>query len=264
MRGLYNAAGSMLVNQVRLENVSNNIANLNTPGYKRTEVVTIPFPEIPLYRTQKANYPFVPDGAHRFFTHGYAYGPIGIAAENVAVEEVIAIHISGAPRMTERPLDIAIHEPGFFVVETPDGPAYTRDGHLQLSDDGMLVSARGYPVLGEGGHIYLTMEQPFIDDAGNIYQEGEFVDKLQIVNFADDVPFWKDGYNLFRADDDTLAERVEATTVSQGYLEESNSDLSRQMTDMIKATRAYEASQRVAQIYDRMLSRAANDLGSLG
>jgi flagellar basal-body rod protein FlgG len=254
----------MLVNQVRLENISNNLSNLNTPGYKRTEVVARTFPEVLLYRTEKIGHGMPVENRTRFFTHGYPHGPIGIAAENIAVEETILIHIPGAPRMTERHLDLALGQPGFFVVQTPQGLAYTRDGHLQLSADGTLINASGFPVLGERGPIVLNMERPDIDQAGNIYQDGQFIDRLRVVNFADNDPLRKDGYNLFRVDADTTPQAVNAGSIHQGYLEESNADLSKQMTDLIRVRRSYEAAQKISQVYDRMLSRAANDLGSLG
>ncbi len=252
MRGLYHAAGSMLVNQVCLENISNNLSNLNTPGFKRSEVIRRTFPEVLLFRTEKTGRgPAIP------------YGPIGIAAENIAVEETVFIHLPGSLQQTDRSLDIALQEPGFFVVETPQGRAYTRDGHLQLSADGTLVNSQGFPVLGQGGPVTLGMERPEIDRSGNIYQDGELVDRIQVVSFAADDPLWKDGYNLFRTGENVVPQSVDAETVFQGFLEDSNADLSRQMTDMVKVRRCYEAAQKIAQAYDRMLSRAANDLGSL-
>ncbi len=253
MRGLYNAAGSMLVSQARLENISNNLANLNTPGYKRYEVMLRTFPEVLLYRTEKA-------GA----AGGIPRGPMGIAAENIAVEETVCIHLPGAPRLTERPLDIALQEPGFFVVDTPTGPAYTRDGHLQLSADGTLINSQGFPIMGEEGPITLGMENPEIGRSGHIFQEGRPVDRIRVVTFDSYERLQKDGYNLFRAGEGMVPRAVNAETVFQGYLEESNADLSRQMTDLVKVRRCYEAAQKISQVYDRLLSRAANDLGSLG
>ena len=253
MRGLYNAAGSMLVNQVRLENISNNLSNLNTPGFKRSEVITRTFPEVLLFRTEK----IAPGQA-------VPCGPIGIAAENIAVEETALIHLPGALQQTERPLDIALQEEGFFVVETPQGRAYTRDGHLQLSGDGTLVNSQGFPVLGQEGYIVLETERPVIDRSGNIFQDGRFVDRLQVVGFAADDPLWKDGYNLFRTGEGVDPQVLDPDAVLQGFLEGSNTDLARQMTDLVKVRRCYEAAQKISQVYDRMLSRAANDLGSLG
>ena len=127
MRGLYNAAGSMLVNQVRLENISNNLANINTPGYKRSEVVARAFPEILLYRMERM------DRKGRA-----ALVPVGLAAENVAIEETYLVNTPGAVLATERNLDLALKGPGFFALDTPQGVRYTRDGHFQISAEGYL------------------------------------------------------------------------------------------------------------------------------
>jgi flagellar basal-body rod protein FlgF len=253
MRGLYNAAGSMLASQVRLENISNNLSNLNTPGYKRSEVVLRTFPEVLLYRTERAG------GGRATLS-----GPIGIAAENIAVGETVFVHLPGSLRPTGRPLDIALQEPGFFVVDTPSGPAYTRDGHLQLSADGTLVNSQGFPILGEGGSITLGMGEPEIDRSGYIYQDGRLVDRIRVATFGADDPLWKDGYNLFRTGEGVVPLLANVETVFQGVLEDSNADLTRQMTDLVKVRRCYEAAQKISQVYDRLLSRAANDLGTLG
>lgn len=252
MRGLYNAAGSMLVNQVRLENISTNLANINTPGYKRSEVVARTFPEVLLYRTEKSG-----------ITGSTTVAFVGLAAENIAVEELHLVDLSGSLLETGRPLDLALQGPGFLAVETPEGIRYTRDGHLQISAEGILVNFQGYPVLGEAGRITLRSEKPVVDSTGNIYEDGEAVDRLQVFTFFPENSLWKDEYNLLQAADNAIAQRAEETSVLQGYLEESNADLIRQMTDLVKARRSYEAAQKIMQTYDRLLSRAANELGSL-
>lgn len=252
MRGLYNAAGSMLVNQVRLESISNNLANINTPGYKRSEVAARAFPEILLYRLEKST-----------VSGRMSASPIGLAAENIAVEELHLINLSGSLRETGRPLDLALQGPGFFAVETPGGIRYTRDGHLHLSAEGILVNFQGYPVLGEGGRITLRSENLAVDRSGNIFEEGERVDRLQILTFNPADSLWKDEYNLLQAGDGAAALPAEETSVWQGYLEESNADLMRQMTNLLKARRSYEAAQKIMQTYDHLLSRAANELGAL-
>jgi len=258
LRGLYNAAGSMLVNQVKMENISNNLSNLNTPGYKRDEVVQRTFPEILLYRTEQSR-----PGAGFYGPYGNLHGPIGIAAENVAVEEIPTMHIPGGLRTTGRDLDFALQDEGFFVVETEDGLRYTRDGHFHLSEDGMLVNSRGFPVMGEDGPVMLESENPYVDREGNIFEGEEHVDTLQVVAFDEDTPLWKEGNNHFEVEEGFEPDLVEQPEVFQGVLEESNADLSRQMTDMLKVRRTYEAAQKVSQVYDTMLSRAANELGTL-
>ena len=253
MRGLYNAAGSMLVNQVKMENISNNLSNLNTPGYKRNDVVQRTFPEVLLYRTEK-----------KPFTRGGLHGPVGIAAENVALEEIPAIHLPGSLLTTGRKLDVALQEDGFFMVETPEGMRYTRDGHFHLSQDGVLVNARGYPVWGLEGPVLLEDENPFVDRSGHIYVDGEHVNTIRVVSFEEGTPLWKEGYTLFQVGEGFEPQVLENPVVFQGALESSNTDLSRQMTDMIRVRRTYEAAQKIAQVYDTLLSRAANDLGALG
>jgi flagellar basal-body rod protein FlgF len=251
MRGIYNAAGSMLVNQVRLENISNNLANLNTPGYKRSEVVVGAFPEILLHRIEKNS-----SGRTALFL-------TGIAAENIAVEDTFHVHTGGALRSTDRLLDLALQGQGFFALETPDGLRFGRDGHFQLNSEGVLVNSKGFPLLGEAGVITLKTSQPVVDRVGNVYDDGERVDRIRLHAFAPDDSLFKDGYGLFQAGPGVIPQQAEDTVIFQGFLEESNADLSRQMTDMLKVRRSYEAAQKISQAYDRMLSRAANELGSL-
>ncbi len=255
MQGLYHAAGSMLVNQVRLETISNNLSNLNTPGYKRDEVIQRTFPEYMLYRTERTRFA----GG----LHGSLHGPLGISAGNIAVEEIPVLHLPGGLRPTGRKLDFALQEEGFFVLETPEGMRYTRDGHFHLSPDGTLVSTQGFPVWGLTGPLILDHEYPYVDREGNVYQEGEYLDTLQVVVFPEDAVPWKEGNNLFQVAEDFAPLELPNPPVFQGTLEESNADLSRQMTDMIRVRRSYEAAQKLAQVYDSMLSRAANELGAL-
>jgi flagellar basal-body rod protein FlgF len=251
VRGLYNASGSMLVNQVRLENISNNLSNLNTPGFKRSETLVRSFPDVLLYCIEKNQ-----EG-------GGAFSPVGRLAQNVAVEETPFIQSDGALKLTGRQLDLALQGPGFFAVDTPRGVRYTRDGHFGVNAEGVLINSGGYPVLGETGPLVLQNDRPEVDRRGNVYENREIVGRLQLLEFPEEELLWKEGNNLFQAPVDVNPYFSESTVVFQGYLEESNADLARQMTDLIKVRRSYEASQKIAQVYDRLLSRAANELGSL-
>ncbi len=252
MRGIYQSAGSMLANQFYLENIGQNLANLHTPGYKMSEPVQGSFPEILLYRREKMS-----------SRVGTSLQPIGPAVLNVAVEETPLVFLNGDLLKTEELLDLALQGEGFFVLETPTGLAYSRDGRFQLNAAGMLVNFAGYPVLGENGPLNLQDGSVTVDRAGDVYARGERVDRLQLLAFAPDDIIWKEGQNLFRAAEGARPQRAEAE-VWQGYLEESNTDLLRQMTNLLKVRRCYEAAQKISQAYDRLLSRAANELGSLG
>jgi flagellar basal body rod protein FlgG len=127
----------------------------------------------------------------------------------------------------------------------------------------VLVNSQGYPVLCETGTVVLQSDRPEVDRQGNIYENGERIGRLRIEGFLAEEVLGKEGYNLFQVNGDTLPVSSDTTVVFQGYLEESNTDLARQMTDLIKVRRSYEAAQKIAQVYDRLLSRAANELGSL-
>ncbi len=252
MRGIYQAAGSMLVDQFYLENISQNMANLHTPGYKRSEPVQRTFPEILLYRRE------------RMESRGKAgLQPIGPAALNVAVEETPLVYLNGALLQTGEQLDLALQGEGFFVLETPGGVGYSRDGRFHLNAAGVLVNTAGYPLLGEGGPLTLQAGPVVVDRDGNVYAQGERVDRLQLLTFDPEDLLWKEGYNLFRTAAGAVPQRANAE-VWQGYLEESNADLLRQMTALLKVRRSYETAQKVSQTYDRLLARAANELGSLG
>src|SRR5690554_2136521 len=133
MRGMYNASGSMLVNQVRLENISNNLSNLNTPGFKRSETLVRSFPEVLLYCVEKSR-----EG-------GASFQPVGLLAQNIALDETRPMYLDGALNSTGRQLDLALQGPGFFALETPRGVRYTRDGHFGVDGEGVLVNSRGYP-----------------------------------------------------------------------------------------------------------------------
>ena len=247
----YNASGSMLVNQVRLENISNNISNLNTPGFKRSETLVRAFPDTLLYCIESNQGDKKPSL------------PVGRLAQNVALDETFFLHSDGGLNLTERKLDFALQGPGFFALETPRGVRYTRDGHFGVNGEGVLVNSQGYPVLCETGTVVLQSDRPEVDRQGNIYENGERIGRLRIEGFLAEEVLGKEGYNLFQVNGDTLPVSSDTTVVFQGYLEESNTDLSRQMTDLIKVRRSYEAAQKIAQVYDRLLSRAANELGSL-
>jgi len=265
LRGIYTAVGSMLVNQVHLDVISNNLANLKTPGFKRGEVVNRSFPETLLhYQGDRALAGQGRLSAGLILAPPLpALRPIGVVAENVAVDAIYHMNQPGALRQTEDPLDFAIQGNGYFVLETPDGLRFSRDGHFHLNSEGFLVNSQGFAVLGERGRISLAEQHPQLYGDNDLYLNGQVVDRLRIVAFPQEALLAKDGFNLFRETGNQVPLPAERAVVRQGYLEESNADIVRQMTQLVTVRRTYEAAQKIAQTYDRLLGRAANELGSL-
>jgi flagellar basal-body rod protein FlgF len=220
-----------LSRQVTLERqmdvVANNVANVNTSGFKADRSL---FEEFLTSRAHQDNFvgrdrriSFVQDrGTFKDFTQG-------------------------AAEQTKNPLDVAIDGRGFLVVQTPAGERYTRDGGLQINNQGQLVNASGHPVLGASGPIVFQPTDKDITIAadGNVTViEGKNrIDsvrgKLRIVSFADAQKLTKEGSNLYAAGAGVAAQPDAASRVRQGFIEKSNVNSVAEMSRMIEVTRAY-------------------------
>lgn len=141
---------------------------------------------------------------------------------------------------------------------------YTRDGRFHLTKDGLLVDADGNAVQGQNGNITIdpSSKNVSISATGQITADGELVDTLNIVDFED--------YDYLKKYGDTMYEPVDGATtkdaegeILQGYTEQSNVNVVREMVDMITITRAYEAGQKVIRSYDSMLDKSVNQVGAL-
>jgi len=251
MRGLYLSEGAMLVQQAQLQVISNNLANLRTPGFKREQGVETSFAEWMIYemRPQK--------DAERVG----ALHQVGSKAHNVATQETFTSFVQGPLEVTERHLDFALVGRGFFQVEGEEEVLYTRNGRFRLDVDGTLVTTEGYPVLGEGGPITVTTEEIYSHRDGSLYyidDEGQYVDagRLDIAAFGPDAQMEKVGYNYFTTEEAPDGE--EDYEVVAGFLEGSNVNIADEMVDMITAQRAYETNSQAVQSTDEMMSIANN------
>lgn len=242
--GMYLAAAGALVQQMRLEILANNVANINTVGYKGDKS---------LFQIPEAAEP------QTFET------PIeGIQALSpYAPPFATVIDFSqGAIRQTGNPLDLAINGSGFFSIQTPDGVQYTRQGSFTLDAEGVLVTPDGYPVLGESGELTLEEGIVEIDLQGVVVVDGDEVGRLQISDFPNSDVLKKAGNGRFVAMEAlTQGERPPTTTLSQGYLETANVNPVQAMTEMIETSRAFEAYQKVIQTADEATSKSINDVG---
>ncbi|MEW5785281.1 MAG: flagellar hook-basal body protein [Bacillota bacterium] len=254
MRGLYLAEGAMLVQQARLSLIGNNLANLNTVGYKRDDVAQTSFGEWMLYQRGGGATP----GVSRTLP-----AALGSAAHNVAVQETVTNFAPGPLQYTGRNLDLALSGDCYFQVQKEDGFLYTRNGRFFIDDAGFLVTAEGYPVWGVDGPLLLGTEQVEIDPDGTVYTGDIVQGRLRLVYFTPEAEPLKAGDNYFRVREAAVSADGGEGRVWASFVEGSNTDLVREMTSMIQVRRSYEAAQKVMITYDSLLQKAANDLGSL-
>lgn len=233
------AVQSMQGDMQYLETISQNMANIATTGYKRA----IPMADAFGAAMQHANHAMT----------GQAASPA------TTLHSVIDLS-TGPIKQTGKPLDIAITGEGYFELNTPDGPAFSRAGDFRLDNAGRLVSQSGFAVQGMGGDILLNGPNATIDHAGHIVQDGENIAQIKVVKFPANTVLTKTAAGLLRPVESQHAEEV-APELQVGYLENSNVTPMREMVSMMETTRHFEAAQKLFQGYDDMLGTAIQKLG---
>lgn len=257
LRGLYTAWTGMVNEQKRLDVISNNMANSNTVGYKGEKVASRAFDEVLGIKIR--------DGSQAY--HNQLIGRLSLG---VKIGETYTSYDQGSVRQTNNTYDVALSGKGFFTLSVTDKAGevhtrYTRDGRFMLTKDGLLVDADGNPVQGENGDITInpSAKSVSISNQGVITADGETIDTLKIVDFQDYDYLVKYGNTMYEPVEGAAMQDATAEVI-QGYTEQSNVNVVREMVDMITITRAYEANQKVIRAYDSMLDRSANQIGRLG
>jgi len=254
IRGLYTSAIGMAGQMKRLDTASNNIANADTPGFKRDVVITQAFSDVLMRRVRD------------YELHGInTTNNLGPASLGLTINTIHRDFSAGSLQPTGRPLDLALDTSGFFQVAFIDAngnvtPKYTRGGTFTLTNEGVLVTLSGQPVLSISGNpITLPPGNIGINPQGIITVNDEVVDTLNLVTFEDLTTLRPFGDNLYT----TTAESVQlqyAGQLLQGYLETSNVNVVREMVEMISLSRAYEANARMVAMVDQTLGQAVNDI----
>ncbi|MFP4198003.1 MAG: flagellar basal-body rod protein FlgF [Halanaerobium sp.] len=247
IRGLYTAASSMDVLEKKTNIRSNNLANVNTNGFKKSEGITRSFPEMLLSRIEA----------------GKADQEIGELSTGAFMEQSFKDMSQGDFKRTDNALDFAVEGEGFFVIETEAGERYSRDGNFTINADSELVTQNGNPVLDtEGERIQLIPDQDFSVGAdGQItFNNGLQGAQIDLVNFDDQGDLMQEGDNLYAAQEGAEPAASEAG-IAQGYLEGSNVKIVDEMSKMIKTTRHYESNQKVISGIDETLNKVINEVG---
>jgi flagellar basal-body rod protein FlgF len=153
---------------------------------------------------------------------------------------------------------------GMFAVHTPEGVRYTRNGSFAVSRDGVLASKDGFPVMGEKGDILVRAGEFRVNDSGEVWQDKHLVDRIQLFRFNDDQALERTGNNLFLYGGTPEGlQTVTRPQMRQGYLEGSNVNAIKNLTDMIIAHRSYEAYQKAVNDYDQMMQKSNNTIGEI-
>jgi flagellar basal-body rod protein FlgF len=235
--------------ELRLEVLSNNMANISTVGFKEDRVFQIPSAP----SSAEEDIPFAAPGEL----------PLDIIA-SLPVGTFTNFD-QGQLKETGNALDIGLEGEGFFSVQTPHGIQYTRKGNFVLNSDGILVTQEGYPVQGKGGReIQISGHEVVVDASGAIIVDGAEVDTLNVVDFPNKKGLLKNGDSFYSPiDPNDQGSPAEKTLVRQGAIEGSNVDSIKIMTEMIDVMRGYESYLKVIQSLNDTNSKAVNDLGKL-
>lgn len=251
-RAIYSILSGALAHERRMQVFANNMANVNTAGFKQDEQG---FQAVfPLRRVS------TPAVGHAAGLAAQALGqPFGPSERVFAAPHLVKTTFEpGRIRLTGNPLDLAIQGRGFFEVQTPQGPSYTRNGVFSLDNRRRLVTHLGHPVLGTKGEITIPVGKLDITTQGEIRVDDKPVDTIRIVEFPEDQMPHKFAEGLYVSD---KGFRAKNAVVQVGHLEESNVNAIGEMVKMIQGMRAYESSQKFIQTLDRMAEVAIQDVG---
>ena len=272
-RGFYTAGSGMIAQQRRTELLSNNMANANTPGFKTDQATIRSFPEMYLSSLETSKIPV----ENSFQLKGLR--PVGAISTGTYMQETLPLFTQGQLRETELPTDVALvdgvlpvdpetGQPGaiFYTVEGSDGQlAYTKNGNFALNPEGFLTTATGHYLLDENGQRIQLPNDDFEVTKEGVIQYGETQAATLGVGFAAQPgTLEKRDNGLFYAQADLPnASEIDGVTYSfqQGFVEQSNVDASRTMTDMMTAYRAFEANQKILQAYDRSMEKSVSEIG---
>ncbi len=236
LKGLFVNKTGMLIQQRRLDIAANNLANLNTVGFKKDKIF--------FHELAKA----LADPAE-----GDANRTPGITEIDFA---------QGTFRQTDNPLDVAIVGEGFFVIQGEQGEYYTRNGAFHLSENGALVNQFGDSVITDGGEVQLSGASVSINENGEILVDGQSAARLRLVTFDDPQQLVRIGSSYFEAGEAGPEDiPSESITVRAGYLEEANVDPLLEMVSMIELNRQYELGQKSIKTQDDTLDKLINKAG---
>ncbi|MFW6273419.1 MAG: flagellar basal-body rod protein FlgF [Halanaerobium sp.] len=247
IRGLYTAASSMKALENKSDITANNLANSDTKGFKKTGTVSESFPEVLLNRIES----------------GRTAEEIGGIGSGSRIQQSFKDQSQGDLQQTGNSLDLALQGDGYFEVESEDGNRYLRNGNFVLNTDSEIVTQNGEALLDtEGERIQLIPGEDFsISENGEIsFNNGMEGAQINIVSFAEDEELLQTGDNLYQLEEDAGEPIASDAGIAQGFLENSNVEIVKEMVNMIKTNRQYESNQKVISSIDQNLDKVINEV----
>lgn len=257
MRSLWTASTGMFAQQFNMDNIANNLANVNTAGYKKSRVE---FQEL-LYETLRQPVESRPGNT-----------PVGLMiGHGVRTVCNTRLFSQGTPQQTDQPTDLMIDGDGFFVVLTPEGEeVYIRDGSFKIDGEGNWVTSNGYLLAAALDQVPPGTKEISVDQEGNVLaivadeNEPQELGQIELARFVNPAGLKSLGNNLYAETPASGAPVLGAPgedglgRIVQGYLELSNVKAVEEMVNMIMAQRAYEINSKIIQASDEMLGLANN------
>jgi len=254
VRGTYIAGTGMMLQRRHMEIITNNVSNADTTGYKKEYLVSHSFDEVLIRRMND------PHVLGMRYTAGMPrVGPLHLGTQ---VDQLYIDYSEGSLDGTERSTDLALMGDAFFVMQTAEGERYTRTGAFYIDQMGYLVDGEGNFLLGENGPIYVGGLDFTVDQTGGVRVGDGFIDRIRVVSFADNGTLRKQGSNLFFSLEEPQA-AANPYAIAQGFLENSNVEIGREMVDMLTVFRTYETNQRMLSMIDETVGKAVNEIGRL-
>ncbi|HOT22808.1 MAG TPA: flagellar hook-basal body protein, partial [Sedimentibacter sp.] len=247
-RGFYTLASGMITQQRKIDVSSNNVANLNTAGYKKEQAITSNFGSL-LINKYKQN--GIKEEAE----------PINNISLIRAVTENNTIHSQGVLEETGNITDFAIIGAGFFAIDNEGQILYTRNGSFNIDEEGYLFLEGIGRVQGEFGDIYVEGDKfEFLED-GSIIIEGEIADKIAVFDFPDYADLNKYGEGMFISDAEP--DLSEYPIIRNKTIERSNVEITEELTNIISSQRALQTAAQALKIYDSINDKAVNEIGKV-
>ncbi|HNW46667.1 MAG TPA: flagellar hook-basal body protein [Thermotogota bacterium] len=250
VRGIYTAAMGMLVDQAIVDNASNNLANVDTTGFKRDVQAFRSYLQHEILRIEAK------DGRQK-------RTPLGTLERGVTLDEVRADHTQGAMEMTEVNTDFAIDGDGFFAIQKPNGDVYyTRNGNAKINAQDILVNDQNDPFLNDVGDMIPFSFNTVVDPQGFILQDGVIQGRLGLYSFESVRHLRKVGYTLYQPTTRSGEPQLDTESrIYQGYQEKATVNAINEMVKLIAAQRHFDISQKVVTTEDQLLDAAVNKVG---